>query len=121
MNVTDVHVNRFPIDGRVDWIGGSGSGFRFAFDAEARHNVQKSYRLLTALGPVEIVQMTGWFARRIVSYVHEADFRAKGERLGMIRFGSRVEVRLPAARIHPVAQIGQRVKAGVTTIAEERT
>ncbi|HKS59905.1 MAG TPA: phosphatidylserine decarboxylase [Thermoplasmata archaeon] len=119
MNVTDVHVNRFPVDGRVEQVEDSGSGFRFAFDPAATHNVQRCYRLSTAIGPVEVIQMTGWFARRLVSYVHEGHRGAKGERLGMIRFGSRVDVRLPSARTRARVHLGQRVRAGETEIAAE--
>lgn len=120
MNVTDVHVNRFPLDGEVTAIENAGAGFRPAFVDDAWHNQRRHYHLTTALGPVEVVQMTGFLARRLVSLVETGARRAKGDRLGMILLGSRVDVLLPTARVEVVVDVGQRVIAGVTTIARER-
>jgi phosphatidylserine decarboxylase len=120
MNVTDVHVNRFPIDGQVDSVENAGAGFRPAFVEDARHNQRRHYRLTTTIGPVEVVQMTGFVARRLVSLVAPGARCAKGDRLGMILLGSRVDVLLPAARVEVVARVGQRMRAGETTIARER-
>ena len=120
MNVTNVHVNRFPLDGRLETVTTSGSGFRPAYREEARHNLQRSYRLSTSLGEVEVVQMTGLLARRLVSFVRPGDRATKGARLGMIVLGSRVDVLLPAGRVVPVVVAGDQVRAGVTTIAKER-
>ena len=120
MNVTNVHVNRFPVDAKVEAVATSGSGFRPAYREAARHNLQRSYRLSTSLGEVEVVQMTGILARRLVSFVRPGDRRTKGERLGMIVLGSRVDVLLPADRVVPAVAVGARVRAGVTTIARER-
>jgi phosphatidylserine decarboxylase len=120
MNVTDVHVNRFPISGRVESIETSGAGYRPAYVPDARHNLQRSYRLSTDLGPVEVVQMTGMVARRLVSFVKVGESHSKGERLGMIVIGSRVDLLLPADRVRVSAQVGDRVRAGETTIARER-
>jgi phosphatidylserine decarboxylase len=120
MNVTDVHVNRFPLDGRVDRIDTEGSGFRPAYREDARHNVRRHYHLVTALGGVEVIQMTGIVARRLVSYVGVGDARSKGDRLGMIALGSRVDLLLPAERADPLVAVGDRVVAGVTPIARGR-
>jgi phosphatidylserine decarboxylase len=120
MNVTDVHVNRFPIAGRVESIETSGAGFRPAFVPDARHNLQQAYRLSTSLGSVEVVQMTGMVARRLVAFVKAGESHAKGERLGMIVIGSRVDVLLPADRVKVSVEVGERVWAGESTIARER-
>lgn len=120
MNVTDVHVNRFPLDGEVQSVESAGAGFRPAFVEDARHNQRRHYHLTTAIGPVEVVQMTGFVARRLVSLVGPGTRGAKGDRLGMILLGSRVDVLLPTARVEVVARVGQRMRAGVTTIARER-
>ena len=120
MNVTNVHVNRFPVDGKVENVVTSGSGFRPAYRDGARHNLQRSYRLSTSLGEVEVVQMTGILARRLVSFVRPGHQGTKGERVGMIVLGSRVDVLLPADRVVPAVAPGARVRAGVTTIARER-
>jgi phosphatidylserine decarboxylase len=119
MNVTDVHVNRLPLDARVLVIGDGGSGFRPAYRPDAHHNVQRSYHLATELGPVEVVQMTGVVARRLVAFVHAGWAGRKGDRFGMIVLGSRVDVLLPAPRTRPTVKVGDRVRAGETTIATE--
>ncbi len=120
MNVTNVHVNRFPIAATVEAVTTAGAGHRPAYRVEARHNVQRAYRLRTGLGPVEVVQMTGVLARRLVAFVRPGDRAAKGARLGMIVLGSRVDVLLPQARVEAVVEVGTRVRAGVTPIARER-
>lgn len=117
MNVTDVHVNRFPFAGRVESITTSGAGFRPAYRADAHHNLQQSFLLSTEIGPVEVVQMTGIVARRLVSLVDVGREGPKGGRLGMIVLGSRVDVLLPAERAAPAVEVGQAVRAGSSTIA----
>jgi phosphatidylserine decarboxylase len=119
MNVTDVHVNRLPLDARVTAVEDAGRGFAPAFRPAAEHNVQRSYTFATALGPVEVVQMTGILARRLVSFVRRGWSGRKGDRFGMIVLGSRVDVLLPAARVAAVVKVGDRVRAGETTIARE--
>ena len=120
MNVTDVHVNRFPLDGTVLAIDRSGEGYRPAFGVDARHNVQLAYRLETEVGEVEVVELTGLLARRLVPLVAVGDHRAKGDRLGMIVLGSRVDVLLPKDPCHVTVRKGDRVVAGATTIARVR-
>ena len=117
MNVTNVHVNRFPIDARVVSVSDTGEGHRPAYRADAHHNRQRSYTLETAIGAVQVVQMTGILARRLVSFVLPGERRLRGERLGMIVLGSRVDVLLPGARCRPVVSVGMRVRAGQTVIA----
>lgn len=119
MNVTNVHVNRLPLDARVESVSDAGSGFRPAYRTDADHNVRRSYRLTTPLGPVEVVQMTGVLARRLVSFVRPGADGLKGDRFGMIILGSRVDVLLPAARITPAVRVGDRVRAGESTLARE--
>ena len=120
MNVTDVHVNRFPLDAEVEGIDDSGEGFRPAYAPDATHNVQRRYRLRTGAGPVEVIQMTGIVARRLVSLVRPTEDHHKGDRLGMILLGSRVDVLIPVAAVRPVVKPGDRVWAGRSTIAVER-
>jgi phosphatidylserine decarboxylase len=120
MNVTNVHVNRFPLDATVTTVGEAGAGFRPAYAPDAERNVQRRYVLASALGPVEVVQITGILARRLVSFVRAGAAGRKGERFGMIVLGSRVDVVLPSARVEAAVRVGDRVRAGVTTIARER-
>ncbi len=121
MNVTDVHVNRFPLDAEVEAIDDSGEGFRPAYAPDATHNVQRRYRLKTGYGPVEVIQMTGVVARRLVSLVRPSEEHRKGDRLGMILLGSRVDVLLPVGAFRPAVKAGDRVRAGRSTIAVERS
>jgi phosphatidylserine decarboxylase len=120
MNVTDVHVNRFPLDAEVVGIDDSGEGFRPAYAPDATHNVQRRYRLNTRIGPVEVIQMTGIVARRLVSLVRPSEDHAKGDRLGMILLGSRVDLLLPVGAVRPTVKRGDRVWAGRSTVAVER-
>lgn len=120
MNVTNVHVNRFPLAGRVVAISSGGEGYRPAYRADAGTNVQRHYLLATALGEVEVVQITGVVARRLVAFVREGAVAAKADRLGMIVLGSRVDVVLPSARAEATVRVGDRVRAGSSPIARER-
>ncbi len=120
MNVTDVHVNRAPLGGRVLAVVGSGEGFRPAYRPDAAHNVQRAYRMETEIGPIEVVQLTGIVARRLVSFVGPGHLLDRGQRFGMIVLGSRVDVLLPADRAEPTVSVGTRVRAGSTTIARVR-
>jgi phosphatidylserine decarboxylase len=119
MNVTNVHVNRLPTDARFEGIEDAGTGFRPAYRPDADHNVRRTYRLSTPYGPIEVVQMTGVVARRLVSFVRPGAEGKKGDRFGMIVLGSRVDVLLPAARLAPTVAVGERVHAGTSTIARE--
>ncbi|MEM0128854.1 MAG: phosphatidylserine decarboxylase [Thermoplasmata archaeon] len=119
MQVTDVHVNRAPLAGTVAEVGDAGRGHLPAYRPEASSNRSRSYRMETPSGPVEIVQVTGYVARRLVSYVRPGATLAKGDRFGMIAFGSRVDVLVPASRWRPTVRLGERVRAGASTIAEE--
>ena len=120
MSVTDVHVNRWPTDVVVDSIRQEGAGFRAAYRPDAAGNVRRHYTLSTELGPVEVVQITGVVARRLVSFVHPGARGRKGERFGMIVLGSRVDVLLPAGRVEPSVAVGDRVRAGASSIARVR-
>lgn len=121
MSVTNVHVNRFPLEGSVVGMEDGGGGFRAAYRPDAERNVQRRYRLATALGEVDVVQITGVVARRLVSFVRVGSEGRKGDRLGMIVFGSRVDVWLPADRATPTVKVGDRVHAGSSPIARETT
>jgi phosphatidylserine decarboxylase len=117
MSPLDVHVNRLPLDATVEDVGAAGEGHRPAYRPDAASNVRRSYRLRTEIGPVEVVQITGIAARRLVSFVRAGSVGHKGDRFGMIVLGSRVDVSFPADRAAPVVREGDRVRAGSTTIA----
>ncbi|WP_433210837.1 phosphatidylserine decarboxylase [Dactylosporangium sp. CS-047395] len=117
LSVLDVHVNRAPVAGKVvDYFVEDG-GYAAAMKPEAEHNVAAYTLLETAHGPVAVVQRTGLIARRIVQRAPIGSLLAKGERFGLIRFGSRTDVYLPADRAEPEVAPGDRVIGGQTVIA----
>ena len=119
MNVTDVHVNRAPAAGTVRTLDDRGTAFRPAYRAEALHNRQRRYQLDSSYGAIEVVQITGILARRLVSFVRPGARLDKGERFGMIVLGSRVDVLFPADRLAPTVAVGDRVRAGESRIARD--
>ena len=119
MNISNVHVNRVPLPGRLISVEDRGGPKRPAFSPAAAGNSQKRYLLETPLGPVEVIQITGLLARRCISYHPPGRTYRRGERFGMIAFGSRVDVVLPRARVHVHCRVGDIVRAGETVIAEE--
>lgn len=118
MNVFNVHVNRAPLAGRVAAIAyHPGKFMHAAADKASDENERLALRLALADGEsVAVVQIAGLIARRIVCRVKEGVELARGERYGLIRFGSRVDVYLPPDAVVSVAK-GQRVVAGETVIA----
>jgi phosphatidylserine decarboxylase len=119
MSIFDVHVNRWPVSGAVRKITHVPGGFVDARDpAASLTNEHNSIVLDTADGPIEVVQIAGMIARRIACWVREGDQVRQGERLGLIRFGSRLDVYLPENFTFTV-DIGMKVSAGVTIIAKK--
>ena len=117
MNVHNVHVNRAPWAGKVARSVHHPGGHIPAYEHNAAKNEHQVTELITDLGTVRIVQIAGTVARRIVPYIKKGDRLEKGERIGIIRLGSRVDVTLPASRIKVRVSKGQKVLAGETTIA----
>jgi phosphatidylserine decarboxylase len=116
MGLWDVHVNRSPLDGLVRRSEYRPGGHLPAFWPGSFRNQQNLIEIETADGTVELRQITGAVARRIVSYVRPEDRIRRGDRVGMIRFGSRVEVTIPEGYKLSV-KMGDRVRAGETIIA----
>ncbi len=118
LSIFDVHVNRAPVAGRVLAKQRFGDAFLAAFNKDAeRRNVRCAMTLETAGGTrVDVVQITGLIARRIVNQASVGEWLARGVRYGMIRFGSRTDVVLPIGSEVRVA-IGDRVKGGSSVIA----
>ncbi len=119
MNIFDVHVNRAPLAGRVARVTRHPGGFLPADRPGAREGNERVALLLeTPEGrSILVTQVAGLIARRIECWAGPGDVVRRGQRYGMIRFGSRVDVYLPPearARI----DLGQRVRAGETVIAE---
>jgi len=120
MGPFDVHVVRAPLDGTVRAMARAGAGFRRADSALAGHNVQLDLELDGGGGegsaPHRVVMVSGWFARRIVPYVTVGDRVVRGSRIGLIRFGSRVDVLVPTDGFRITAAPGQRVRGGESTL-----
>lgn len=119
MNVFDVHVNRAPMAGRIRHIAYTEGSFLNAAHKDAgEHNERNLFEQQTDAGPVLVfTQIAGLVARRIISYVAVGDQVRAGQRIGMIRFGSRVNCELPAGFTLKV-KVGDKVCAGVTILAE---
>ncbi|GII24185.1 hypothetical protein Pme01_37820 [Planosporangium mesophilum] len=120
LSVLDVHVNRSPVAGRVLEHFVEDGGYAAAMKAAAEHNVAAYTVLDTAYGKVVVAQRTGLIARRIVQRAPVGSLLARGERFGLIRFGSRTDVYLPADRATPEVGPSDRVVGGVTVIARWR-
>lgn len=119
MNVFNVHVNRAPVEGVIHAIAyHKGQFLNASFDKASDLNERSAMALRIPDGRLVVaVQIAGLVARRIVSRVKVGELLHKGDRYGLIRFGSRVDVYLPPGTTISVA-LGQKVSAGVTTIAK---
>ena len=120
MSVFNVHVNRYPVSGTIEYLHyNAGQFLHAASDKASLDNEQSSVGLRGARGPVLVRQIAGLIARRIVTDGKVGDRVTQAERLGMIRFGSRVDVFVPAAsRPRVNVKVGQMVYAGATALAE---
>ena len=118
MNVFDVHVNRHPVDGTVLLRRyHPGKFLNASLDKSSLDNEQMSLGVRSGRGPVLVRQIAGLIARRIVTDPQVGESVRQGERLGLIRFGSRVDTFLPAGAQARV-RVGDRTRAGVTVIGE---
>ncbi|MFI4952922.1 MAG: phosphatidylserine decarboxylase [Burkholderiales bacterium] len=119
MNVFNVHSNRSPVDGvvRNKWYH-PGSFVNAALDKSSLENERNALHIVTSAGvDVTCVQVAGLIARRILCYVGPGDALRRGQRYGFIRFGSRVDVYVPASAAARVA-VGDAIHATTTVIAE---
>jgi phosphatidylserine decarboxylase len=119
MSVFDVHINRSPVTGRVKKMAYVPGKFVNAdLDKASDENERQHFLIETSDGLlIGVTQIAGLIARRILTFVHEGDPVESGQRIGMIRFGSRVDVYLPAGT-GPKVLLGQRAIAGETVLAE---
>lgn len=118
MNVFSVHVNRYPVSGTVRYTHyNPGKFLNAAVEKASLENEQMSVGIDTPGGRVLVRQIAGLVARRIVTYSRDGDAAEQGARFGIIRFGSRVDVFVPAAW-RPRVRPGDRASAGLTVIAE---
>ena len=118
MNVFNVHVNRYPIDGTVKYVHyNKGKFLNAAAEKSSLENEQSSVGIESGANKVLVRQIAGLIARRIVTYSRSGQQVKQGERMGLIRFGSRVEVFFPTdAKLR--VQLGTLTTAGTTVLAE---
>ncbi|MEO0413371.1 MAG: phosphatidylserine decarboxylase [Verrucomicrobiota bacterium] len=119
MNVFNVHVNRSPVNGEVKTVAyRPGKFFNASLDKASEHNERQSLRIAMSDGTeIGVVQIAGLVARRIVTETAEGDALTAGQRFGLIRFGSRVDVYLPEG-VAPQVCVGQITVAGETVLAD---
>lgn len=119
MSVFDVHINRAPIGGTVKRLVYIPGKFMNADLDKASEENERQHILIERADGLQIgfTQIAGLVARRIVPFVKPGDLLAVGQRLGLIRFGSRVDVYLPAGT-EPKVVLGQKIIAGETILAE---
>ncbi len=120
MNVFDCHVNRSPVEGRVVRISYRPGLFVNAdLDKASEDNERNGLVIETSAGRYGVVQIAGLIARRIVCFTQEGARLGPGDRFGLIRFGSRVDVYLPDGA-SVIVGLGSRCVAGETVIAQTR-
>ena len=119
MNVFNCHVNRTPIEGKVEEIFYKpGKFFNASLDKASKENERNYYKILSTKGEeIIIVQIAGLIARRIVCEVSKDQNLKQGDRIGMIRFGSRVDLFFKNKKI--LTKLGQNVVAGESLLAKE--
>ena len=118
MNVFNVHVNRYPVDGTVEYIHyNPGKFLNAAAEKSSLENEQSSVGIQSGTNRILVRQIAGLIARRIVTYSQKGQQVKQGDRMGLIRFGSRVDVFIPTdAKMR--AQLGALTTAGSTVLAE---
>jgi phosphatidylserine decarboxylase len=118
MSVFDCHVNRSPVAGRIERMVYRGGKFISAdLDKASEDNERNAFIITSSRARIGVVQIAGLIARRIVAFVQEGQTVAAGDRIGMIRFGSRVDVYLPEGG-HALVAEGQTAIAGETVLAD---
>jgi phosphatidylserine decarboxylase len=118
MNVFNVHVNRYPVSGTVRYVHRNpGKFLNAAAEQSSLENEQTSVGLEVGGQRILVRQIAGLIARRIHTYSREGERVEQGERMGLIRFGSRVDVFVPPSSVVRV-NVGQTTVAGTTVIAE---
>lgn len=118
MNVFNVHVNRYPVDGVVRHVQyNKGKFINAAAEKSSLENEQMSVGIETPSHRILVRQIAGLIARRIVTYSKDGDVAKQGDRMGIIRFGSRVDVFIPTSSTVR-ARLGDLTTAGVTVLAD---
>lgn len=117
MSPLDVHVNRFPLAGNVRSVTHIPGKHVPAFNKDSDRNERVITHMKTELGDIKVIQIAGAVARRIVPYAVQGDTVEKGDKLGLIRLGSRCDLLVPAGTLAWNVQLGDKVQAGRTEVA----
>ena len=116
LNIFNVHVNRMPMSGSFQDVKYMKGKFLLAFDHKAcDENEKNTIKISTEIGTVKIVQIAGLLARRIICYATKEDSMEIGERLGFMRFGSRIDLTIPS-KVNLGIKLGQKVVGNRTVI-----
>jgi phosphatidylserine decarboxylase len=115
--IWNVHVNRAPAEGKITSLEYKPGKFLPAWDESASfQNEQNVFRQATEHGEIVYKQIAGWIARRVVAWKGAGDHVSRGERIGLVRFGSRVDLWLPA-EAEILVKVGENVKGGASVLA----
>ena len=115
--IWNVHVNRAPAAGKITHLQYKPGKFLAAWDAKASfENEQNVFTQATEHGEIVYKQIAGWVARRVVAWKKAGDAVARGERIGLVRFGSRVDLWLPQGA-EVLVKVGENVKGGSSVVA----
>lgn len=120
MRATDVHVNRFPLEGDVRGVHHRPGKHVPAFSKDSDRNERVTTHMKTEIGQIKVIQIAGAVARRIVPYSRAGDHVLKGEKLGLIRLGSRCDLLVPPGSVEWQVKVGDRVYAGATHVGVVR-
>jgi phosphatidylserine decarboxylase len=120
MSPLDVHVNRAPCEGRIARVLHVSGEFAVAFKKDIDKENERNNILIDHDGEkILVVQIAGFLARRIIPYIKETDVVKQGDPIGIIAFGSRVDIYFPQM-YEPVVQLQEKVKAGLTIVARKK-
>jgi len=118
LNIFNVHVNRYPVGGTVRYVHyNPGRFINAAAEKASLENEQSSVGIDTGARRILVKQIAGLIARRIVTYSREGEHVVQGERMGLIRFGSRMDVFIPT-NSKVLVSVGDKVAAGTSLLAE---
>jgi phosphatidylserine decarboxylase len=118
--IWNVHVNRAPAAGRITQLDYKPGKFLAAWNENASlENEQNVFTQSSEYGEIVYKQIAGWVARRVVAWKKAGDEVGRGERIGLVRFGSRVDLWLPA-EAEVIVRVGQNVKGGSSVLARRR-
>ena len=120
LSLHNVHVNRSPVSGRIAAAEEVSGTFAPALFGRAGENQRRRLAIDGEAGRVVVVQVAGAIARRIASWVEIGHSVSAGQRIGLIHFGSRTDVLLPASSVEVTVKVGERVRGGVSALARYR-